>query len=594
VPRPARALLGVALLAATLAAGCERSRFEAAVARDTPDAYLGFLRSHDGGRFSAEARLRLEALRWKEARDSASVFAVRRYLADYPDGRFAAEARRRLTGLRFERVRGAGGPAELRRFLETAPEEPFAGEARQLLMRLEVRAALRAQDVALLRAVAEEFPDGPGVDEVRAALRAQELRAAGDDLSALERLTARYPGTPEAAAAGGRLADVEARRVRAAGSGGPAALLEFKVRYPGYHGLAALEADVASAVRRCAATWLDGDGMERWLRERPRHVQAAETRALLQESRRRPAVARRVRELLRAALPYQPAAPLDELRSRALGGELEAARAAVADLGHAPEPEAAALLVDLATGPQLVVAAQAVDTLLDSCRRRGSRDCADVLARAHTPRPGEPPGLRRALLRLALGDERGALRALADATVAGEPQGRARVLPAVLLARLRVRLGPPDPARAAVERALADVGAHLDALERLFPVDLDRDRRPEALLAARTAAALRRLVDSLGAPAGGPLRARLETRVHEWEQRLKAALPAFGPYAADPLGATVRAHGQRRAGAVQALEVLARKERIARPALQHAKADAEAHRLCPVPRGVGSGSRPTP
>ena len=48
------------MLAALLVGGCERRRFEAAVARDTADAYLGFLAGHDGSRFSAETRLRLE------------------------------------------------------------------------------------------------------------------------------------------------------------------------------------------------------------------------------------------------------------------------------------------------------------------------------------------------------------------------------------------------------------------------------------------------------------------------------------------------------------------------------------------------------
>jgi hypothetical protein len=164
----------------------------------------------------------------------------------------------------------------------------------------------------------------------------------------------------------------------------------------------------------------------------------------------------------------------------------------------------------------------------------------------------------------------------------------------VLLARLRVRLGPVEPARAAVERALADLEAHLNALERLFPVEIDRHRKPEALLAARTAATLLRFFDSLGASGAGPLRARLEQRVRDWEQRLKAAVPDFVASASDPLGAAMRAHERRRGEALAALEALARKEAVARPAVEQVRSGSERIRQCPAPTDSGAGSLPTP
>ena len=81
--------------------------------------------------------------------------------------------------------------------------------------------------------------------------------------------------------------------------------------------------------------------------------------------------------------------------------------------------------------------------------------------------------------------------------------------------------------------------------------------------------------------------------MRDWEQRLKVAVPGFVPSADDPLGPTLRAHEQRRAGALQALEALARKEALARPALLHVRS-GQVLGGCRAPGGVGSGSRPTP
>jgi hypothetical protein len=584
----ARALLLTALLLAL--GGCEERRFAAALGRDTEDAWQGFLARYPRGAHTREARGRLEARRWREARAVDSIYAYRRYLADYPAGRFVREARRRLGELRLARARGSGDTAALRRLVDAVGDAELAAQARALVAAAELDAALARGDAAGLTAVLDEFPGAPGAPAARARLRAVELQAAGDDLAALERLIARHPGTAEGAAASARVERLEAARVRAAGEGAVAALSRFRARFPGSTLLAPLDDEVGRAELGCLEARLDAPGLEAWLGAHPAHPAAAAARARLKAIRGHAALAARVRPLLDAALPYRPAATLDELRDRALGGELEAARIAVAEIATVATPDGAALLVDLATGPQLVIAVEALDALMRLCPRGATPACGELFAGAHAARPGEPPGLRPALLRLATGDEAGALQALTADTFAGDRRGAGRVLPAVLVARLAQRRASPETARLLADQAVAAVEAHVAALERLFPVDLDREHLPDAMLAARTAAALARLVAPLAAVTdrAAGVRARVAARAALWEQRVRAAMPGFAPSSAEPLGPRLRAREPARAAALAALTALARREALARPALDLARAPRPLITRCPA---VRAGSR---
>ncbi|HEY3352959.1 MAG TPA: hypothetical protein VGQ83_06900, partial [Polyangia bacterium] len=346
------ALCGLALMLAV--AGCEERRFTAALGRDSADAYHGFLARYPAGPRAREVRARLEALQWREARAIDSVYGYRRYLADHPDGRFTREARRRLGEQRLARARAAGDAAAVRRLIDTLGDPALVAQARALLVKAELRAALARGDAAALGAFLDEFPDGEGAAEAQARLRSVDLRDAGDDLGALERILARYPGTVEAAAAATRIEQLEAERVRAAGDDAAAALARFRARFPQSARGAALEDEVARAQLACIDAHLDGAALAAWVAQHEAHPAAGPARARATSLRARTALAARVRPLLAAALPYRPTATLDELRARALGAELETARVAVAEIATVASPEAAALLVDLATGPQLI------------------------------------------------------------------------------------------------------------------------------------------------------------------------------------------------------------------------------------------------
>jgi hypothetical protein len=152
------------------------------------------------------------------------------------------------------------------------------------------------------------------------------------------------------------------------------------------------------------------------------------------------------------------------------------------------------------------------------------------------------------------------------------------------MARLAARHASAETARVALVEALGAVEAHLGALERLFPVDLDRDHLPDAVLAARTAAALNRLLTPLAATSerAAGLRARIESRLALWEPRVRAVALDFAPAAADPLGGRVQARQRGRAAALAALAELARRAPLARPALELARAPRPLVTRCPA------------
>jgi hypothetical protein len=176
--------------------------------------------------------------------------------------------------------------------------------------------------------------------------------------------------------------------------------------------------------------------------------------------------------------------------------------------------------------------------------------------------------------------------------VASEPAA-GRALPAVVAARLTLKLADPEAGRLALDQALASVEAHGAALERLFPVELDREHQADGLLAARTVAALGRLWEPLAASGerAAALKARLEALKTTWEERLKAAMTGFAPSAADPLHGRAQAHEQARAAALAALADVARREPLCRPALALARATRPMITRCAAPPAAPPSSR---
>jgi hypothetical protein len=145
-----RSFAAVALLAVTLAAGCDRQEaaWREAEEADTMGAYRQYLENYPESPNAEEARQRMLALRrenlWRQAEQADSVEGYQAFLAEFPEGEEAEQARSRLAGLQgqseWEALRGSRDPAALREFAERYQGRPIGDQARQRLEELEVAA----------------------------------------------------------------------------------------------------------------------------------------------------------------------------------------------------------------------------------------------------------------------------------------------------------------------------------------------------------------------------------------------------------------------------------------------------------------------
>ncbi|UCE87404.1 MAG: hypothetical protein JSU66_06735 [Deltaproteobacteria bacterium] len=198
-----RSALLVALVAAV--SSCASS-WDRAQSLDTPAAYHRFLREHPGSRHAAEARERIDYLRF---RTEPSVEAFEAFQRAYPESVHVAELERLLEQAQFAVVRAAGSasayraflerypsgghaaqvrgdlehllqngfverPEQLGDFLSRFPESEYAAEARRTVETLSVRDRTRIREVEL---VIDVDPSTPGPDELarQFAERAAEI-----------------------------------------------------------------------------------------------------------------------------------------------------------------------------------------------------------------------------------------------------------------------------------------------------------------------------------------------------------------------------------------------------------------------------------
>ena len=144
------------------------------------DTYRAALSDGARGPRAREARERLEALEWDEARAAHTVFGYRRFLKEFEDSRHAPEARQLLEGLRWTAADRDGTNAALAGYLDDQPRGAHADEAWARLSSLRLAAALRADAAAPLRTWLLENPSAPGREKAQAALDDLDWRAAGD------------------------------------------------------------------------------------------------------------------------------------------------------------------------------------------------------------------------------------------------------------------------------------------------------------------------------------------------------------------------------------------------------------------------------
>ena len=353
------------------------------------DAYRAALAPGAKGPRVREARERLEALEWDEARAAHSIFGYRRYLKEFEDSRHATEARQLLEGLRWTAAEADGSAAALAGYLEDEPRGAHAQEAWARLSSLRLAAALGAGSAGALRAWLTENPTAPGREQALTALDELDWRAAAEAPAWRRYLDEHLDGAHRA--------EAQAKLSRAQRD--EAELLEDEPR------LRALGDPAADRIawQRAAALLDEGRLLQLSRRPGPHAAEAARALAALRKDGRRAALLESAAHRL-----YLPRATLDELpeaapdraqRLRDWAGALDGARLHRL-LAELASPRASVALAALDGAEQLLQGLPAAEA-----RVRAERELAALQPLA----VGAPQLAAVAALQLALGRGEAAL-----------------------------------------------------------------------------------------------------------------------------------------------------------------------------------------
>ena len=146
-------------------------------ARDT---YRALLDADAKGPRAREARERLEAAEWDNARAAHTIFAYRRFLKEFEDSRHAPEARQLLEGLRWTQADKDGSETALAAYVSDESRGAHAQEAWARLSSLRLLQAVQSGSAVSLRSWLAENPAAAGRDKAEKALDDADWSAAGD------------------------------------------------------------------------------------------------------------------------------------------------------------------------------------------------------------------------------------------------------------------------------------------------------------------------------------------------------------------------------------------------------------------------------
>src|SRR5207253_1422851 len=135
-------------------------------ARDT---YRAVLDADAKGPRAREARERLEAAEWDNARAAHTIFAYRRFLKEFEDSRHAPEARQLLEGLRWTQADKDGSETALAAYVSDESRGAHAQEAWARLSSLRLLQAVQSGSAVSLRSWLAENPAAAGRDKGKLA-----------------------------------------------------------------------------------------------------------------------------------------------------------------------------------------------------------------------------------------------------------------------------------------------------------------------------------------------------------------------------------------------------------------------------------------
>ncbi|PIE19840.1 MAG: hypothetical protein CSA65_00845 [Proteobacteria bacterium] len=431
---------------------------------------------------------------------------------------------------------------------------PQAVDARIRLAGLEAKEALVTQSPAICERFLRLYPDAKEARAVRGKLAGMRFASVGDNPAALEAFIQRFAGTSWMAEASKKLRD----RLRAEVRQRPTRrrLARLAGRFPNDPKLAELATLVRGRSRSEALLRLDLPRLAAALppvhdRSESAKRLRAEHKALATLCARHPRRCTALRQQIARALPWRPAASLQQLETSLRAPDLIVVWEAMAKLAWTPEAGAATALADELRSTRLGVVWGAAQSLRRWLARapRSVRERWVSVALARKPHAANADERQR-YGALALLARRRAVegRKLLEELLADR---RRRLVAAHLLLATGARPLPALP-------ALVSAGRHrLQRLRAAFPSKLDKASASTGVLIERELFALLRAVEQgLGRRSTAraeQLRQRLRRKLLAWRAELKQTDPRFRPARLPAVGGQAAIHDKARAGALRQL-----------------------------------------
>jgi len=162
--------------------GCVTMDFNRARSMDTILSYKSFLMKHPQGKYSDQARIRIEELEWEKATSGNTISFYENYLVKHPQGKYSDQARIRIEELEWERTQSVDAIVAYEKFLQKHPQGKYSGQARIRLEELERKweklyweRAKSENKIEAYEMFLQDYPHGKYSDQARLLVEAMRL-----------------------------------------------------------------------------------------------------------------------------------------------------------------------------------------------------------------------------------------------------------------------------------------------------------------------------------------------------------------------------------------------------------------------------------
>jgi hypothetical protein len=180
-------------------------------AAHTVAALQEFLEAHPDTRCAAQARVKIEDLRWADADGSATPPSLDAYLRDYPQSRYAEQARAQIDELDWQTAGQRDLAADYQHYLDVHPNGAHAAAARGRIDDLPWQSALASGTVQAYEQYLREHPGGKYAAQAARQIDEFQFRATqrSDTREAYRQYLTDYPAGAHVMDALNRIEDLD-------------------------------------------------------------------------------------------------------------------------------------------------------------------------------------------------------------------------------------------------------------------------------------------------------------------------------------------------------------------------------------------------